>query len=58
MAAVGLWRTDQVVFFCSNSLVSGSFTYQLDNGESITIREKSSEGLLISGWHVCEGLDC
>lgn len=56
-ATVGLWRSDQVVF-CSNSLVSGSFTYQLDNGESITTREKSIEGLLISGWHGCECLDC
>lgn len=41
IANVGLWQSDQVVFFCSNSLVRGSFNYQLDNGESITVREKS-----------------
>lgn len=58
IATVGLWQSDQVVFSCSNSLVRGSFNYQLDNGESITVREKSIEGLLISGWHVCECLDC
>lgn len=53
MATVGLWRSDQVVFFCSNSLVRGGFNYQLDNVESITLGEKSIEGLLVSGWHVC-----
>lgn len=41
IANVGLWQSDQVVFFCSNSLVRRSFNYQLDNGESITVREKS-----------------
>lgn len=41
IATVGLWQSDQVVFFCSNSLVRRSFNYQLDNGESITVREKS-----------------
>ena len=37
IATVGLWRSDQVVFFCSNSLVRGSFNYQLDNSESVTL---------------------